>query len=255
LEPEVPKAARVPSLLRVLWYPSVTSTMDVAAEAVRNGAEGGLVIVADEQTAGRGRLGRTWSSPPGAGLYFSIVLRPPLEAGRRLFSLVTLAAGVAVHGALAAATGLASELKWPNDVMIGRRKLAGILAEGSSLESRDQAVVVGIGINVLRSAHPPEVALRATSIEEELGHGIGRDVLLEAVLAGLTTRYSQLEGGDGDGILRAWRTAAPSARGSRVLFSDGVQEGVTAGVDDSGALLVKTARGVERVMAGELRWL
>src|SRR5918996_4414729 len=95
--PEQPKLPKVPGVLRVLWYPSVTSTMEVAAEAVRNGATEGVVIVADEQTAGRGRLGRSWSSPPRAGLYLSVILRPPHSTGHRVFSLVTLAAGVAVH--------------------------------------------------------------------------------------------------------------------------------------------------------------
>ena len=250
---EVPK---VPGVLRVLWYPSVTSTMDVAAEAVRNGAAGGVVIVADEQTAGRGRLGRTWNSPPGAGLYLSIILRPPFdEEQQRAFSLVTLATGVGVHGALAAVTGLATELKWPNDVMIGGRKLAGILAEGSSLGTTEQAIVVGIGINLLRSSRPPEIAERATSIEEEAGSTVDRKALLEGVLAGVTSRFSELWSGDADGILRAWRAVAPCACGARVEVVDSGKQGVTAGIDASGALLVATADGTERVIAGELKWL
>jgi BirA family biotin operon repressor/biotin-[acetyl-CoA-carboxylase] ligase len=229
--------------------------MDVAAEAVRNGAAAGVVIVADEQTAGRGRLGRAWSSPPGAGLYVSMILRPPLDDERRVLSLVTLAAGVGVRDAIAAVAGLATELKWPNDVIVGGRKLAGILAEGSSLGTTEQAIVVGIGINLLRSSHPPEIASRATSIEQELRHSIDSKALLEAVLAGVTARYSDLCAGDGDGILRAWRASSPSADGARVEIVDGAKQGVTAGVDDNGALLVKTASGTERVIAGELKWL
>ena len=245
----------MPGVLRVLWYPSVTSTMDVAAEAVRNGATAGIVIVADEQTAGRGRLGRAWSSPPGAGLYLSIILRPPIDDERRILSLVTLAAGVGVRDAIGAVAGLTTELKWPNDVMVGGRKLAGILAEGSSLGTSDQVIVVGVGINLLRSSHPPEIASRATSIEQEIGHSIDRTALLEAVLAGITARYSDLCAGDGDGILRAWRAVSPSADGALVEIVNGATQGVTAGVDRDGALLVKTASGTERVIAGELRWL
>jgi BirA family biotin operon repressor/biotin-[acetyl-CoA-carboxylase] ligase len=243
-------------VLRVLWYPSVTSTMDVAAEAVQNGAAGGVVIVADEQTEGRGRLGRTWNSPPRAGLYISIILRPPFDdEGHRAFPLVTLATGVGVHDALAAVTGIATELKWPNDVMIGRRKLAGILAEASSLGAPEQAIVVGIGINLLRSSRPPEVAERATSIEDVLGTAVDRKALLEGLLTSVTSRYSELWSGDGDGILRAWRAVAPSAVGARVEIVDRTTEGVTAGVDAAGALLVDTRNGIERVIAGELRWL
>jgi BirA family biotin operon repressor/biotin-[acetyl-CoA-carboxylase] ligase len=229
--------------------------MDVAADLVREGAREGVVVVADEQTAGRGRLGRTWSSPPGAGLYLSLVLRPPHDAERRVVSLVTLMAGVAVHAAVHEATGLVTELKWPNDVMVGRRKLAGILAEGSALGTPEQAVVVGIGINVLRSSHPPDVADRATSIEEELGRPADREALVETVLAAIASRYTRLRDGDGDGILRAWRAAAPSAVGARVQMVDGGKQGVTAGVDTAGALLVEMGQGIERVIAGELRWL
>lgn len=250
--PEVPKVA---GLLRVLWYPTVTSTMDVAAEAVANGAGGGVVIVADEQTAGRGRLGRTWSSPPGAGIYISIILRPPVDEERRILPLVTLATGVGVRHAIAAVTGLATELKWPNDVMIGRRKLAGVLAEGSSLGTPDQAIVIGIGINTLRSSHPAEVAERATSLEDQLGYAVDREALLEGVLAGVTWRFSELCAGDGDGILRAWRDVSPSAEGAPVEIVDSRKQGVTAGIDRDGALRVKTTAGTERVIAGELRWL
>jgi BirA family biotin operon repressor/biotin-[acetyl-CoA-carboxylase] ligase len=253
--PNVPEVPKVAGLLRVLWYPSVTSTMDVAAEAVANGAGGGVVIVADEQTEGRGRLGRTWSSPPGAGLYVSIILRPPVGEERRILPLVTLATGVGVRHAIAAVSGLGTELKWPNDVMIGRRKLAGILAEGSSLGTSDQAIVIGIGINTLRSSHPAEIAERATSLEDALGYSVDREALLESVLAGVTWRCSELCAGDGDGILRAWREVSPSAEGAAVEIAGSGKRGVTAGIDDDGALLVRTATGTERVIAGQLLWL
>ena len=242
--------------LDVRRHAAVTSTMDIAAKLVRDGVAEGVVVVADQQTAGRGRLGRTWSSPPGAGLYLSYVLRPGRGEERRVTSLVTLTAGVAVHDAITAATGLATELKWPNDVMVNRRKLAGILAEGSSLGTADQAIVVGIGINVLRTSHPPDVAERATSLEEALGRDdVDGYALLDDVLEALTSRYAQLRAGDGDGILRAWRAASPSARGARVEFADAAKQGVTRGVDDEGALLVETATGIERVIAGEVKWL
>jgi BirA family transcriptional regulator, biotin operon repressor / biotin---[acetyl-CoA-carboxylase] ligase len=241
--------------LDLRWYPSVSSTMDLAAEAVQAGAAEGVVFCADEQTAGRGRRGRAWSSPPGAGLYFSIVLRPAHDPSgdSRVLALVTLAAGVAVREAIGHATGLVAELKWPNDVVLGRRKLAGILAEGLSIGTPEQAVVLGVGLNVMRSSYPPDVEQRAISIEEELGRPADRGALLEEMLVSIGAWYDGLRRGDADDILRAWRDAAPSARGARVEWNG--RSGITAGVDDTGALLIETAAGLERVIAGELRWL
>lgn len=239
------------------WYASVTSTMDVASEAAHLGGPEGLTIVADEQTRGRGRRGRVWSSPPGAGLYVSFVLRPPLESLESpVLPLLTLAAGVAVRDALTEATGLAPVLKWPNDVMIGRRKLAGILAEGIAIGTPAQAVVLGIGINLAPAAHPPEIADRATSIEVAVGEPPDRSRLLEELLVAVAEAYDRLRRGSADDILRAWRAAAPSADGTEVEWdgADGLRVGVTAGVDDDGALRVVTAQGLERITAGEVRW-
>ena len=166
-------------------------------------------------------------------------------------SLLTLAAGVGIREGIAAASGLAPDLKWPNDVLVGRRKLAGILAEGLAIGTSHQAIVIGVGINVRPAAYPPEVAARATSIEGELGRGVDRDALFEAVLDALWRRLATLEDSPGD-ILRAWRAASPTARGARVAW-DG-RSGLTSGIDDSGALLVTTPSGVERIIAGELNW-
>ncbi len=248
--------ARVPSVtLDLQWYPTVTSTMDLCADAAAGGAPEGLVICADEQTSGRGRRGRVWSSPAGSGLYLSIVLRPThVGDDRRVLSLITLAAGVAVHESIDRATGFGPQLKWPNDVVVGRRKLAGILAEGHGLGTSDQAVILGIGVNVSRAAYPQETARRATSIEAESGRRVDRARLLEELLVTVFDRYDRLRRGEADDILRAWREISPTARGARVESADG-RRGVTAGLDADGALLVETSRGVERVIAGELRWL
>lgn len=251
--------ARRPALrLDLRWFPSVASTMDVAEEAATAGAAEGLVIVADEQTRGRGRRGRVWDSPPGAGLYLSCVFRPPLEQlSGPLLALLTLAAGVAVREAIVRATGFAPELKWPNDVMVGRRKLAGILAEGLGLGTPVQTVLLGIGINLLAAAHPAEVAARATSLEAELGRPVDRAAVLEEVLIAVSAVYDALRRGSTDDILRAWREAAPSAEGARVEWqaADGPRRGVTAGIDASGALLVRTPAGVERIVAGVVSWV
>jgi BirA family biotin operon repressor/biotin-[acetyl-CoA-carboxylase] ligase len=230
----------------VRWHASLPSTMDAAAALAHAGAPDGVVVAAEQQTAGRGRRGTTWESPPGAGLYFSLIARPSTA-----LQLVTLAAGVGVRDGVAAATGLAPDLKWPNDLLVNRRKLAGILAEGFAIGTPEQAVIIGVGLNVLRAAYPPDVSRRATSLEGELGRPVDRDALLSAVLGGLRDRLARLEQSPGD-ILQAWRAASPSAIGTRVEW-DG-HRGVTAGIDDSGALLVKTAHATERIIAGELRW-
>ena len=221
--------------------------MDVAAALASEGAPHGVVVAAECQTAGRGRRGATWVSPPGAGLYFSFIAKP-LDSS---LPLLTLAAGVAVREGIATASGLQADLKWPNDLLIGKRKLAGILAEGLAIGSPKQAVIVGVGINVQLATYPADVAARATSIEGELGRSVDRDVLLAAILDALSQRLAGLDQ-NADGILHAWRTASPSAVGTRVDW-DG-HRGVTAGIDDTGALLVKTSSGVERIIAGELHW-
>ncbi len=233
--------------LDVRWHASLTSTMDVASSLAHGGAPHGVVIGADQQTAGRGRRGTTWASPPGAGLYLSFIARPP-SLGVPGLSLLTLAAGVAVRDGVHAATGLAADLKWPNDLIVGTRKLAGILAEGIAIGSRDQAVIVGVGVNVRPGAYPPEVEARATSLEGELGRPIDRGLLLSEILIALCDRLAQRPGD----ILQAWRAASPNAMGTRVEW-DG-RHGTTAGIDDSGALLVKTNAGIERIIAGEVRW-
>ena len=236
--------------LDVRWHAAVESTMDVASALASAGADAGAVVGADQQTAGRGRRGRGWASPPGAGLYFSCVARPPAHANASL-PLLTLAAGVAVRHGIHAAVGFAPDLKWPNDVMVGGRKLAGILAEGQAVGTASQAVVFGVGLNLQPSSYPPEVAARATSLAGELGRAVERGSLLAEVLAALSDHLATLERTPGD-ILQAWRAASPSANGTRVEW-DG-RSGTTAGVDDSGALMIRTASGIERVIAGELSW-
>jgi BirA family biotin operon repressor/biotin-[acetyl-CoA-carboxylase] ligase len=237
----------IPAGIEIRRYDSLPSTMDAASALAHRGAPHGVVVVADEQTAGRGRRGATWASPRGAGLYLSLVARPTAAS----LPLITLCAGVGVRDGISGATGLATHLKWPNDLFVGKRKLAGILAEGLAIGTRDQAVIIGVGINVMPAAFPPDVAASATSIEGELGTAVDRDDVLTHVLTHLWHRLAMLEQSPGD-ILQAWRAAAPTAVGTRVEW--GGRSGVTAGIDDSGALLVNTEGGVERMIAGELNW-
>src|SRR4029079_10376791 len=153
----------------VLWYAEVSSTNDVVATLADRGEPEGSVVIADAQSAGRGRHGRTWASPPGAGLYMSILMRPAAHA----VSLLTIAAGVAFADGIQAATGLQPQLKWPNDVYVGGRKLAGILAEAGTSKSGVQHVVLGCGINLMPAAYPADGAGRAASIEPDLGRATG----------------------------------------------------------------------------------
>ncbi len=255
-----PRLGRLAST--VLFFETIGSTNDMAAErsakALAERSEG-LVVVADQQTAGRGRRGHTWFSPAGAGLYVSVVLAPATARTdpARATTLLTLAVGVALAEGIEQATGLGVDLKWPNDLQVSRRKLGGILAESSGTGDRSDTVVVGYGINVQTQAFPPELRDRATSLESELGRAIGRHHLLAETLVALSRRYEDLLAGRFDAILDAWRRLAPAASGARVEWTTnaGTSTGVTVGIDDLGALLVRIDDRVERIVSGEVVWM
>ena len=244
---------------RVVFYPETASTNDVAARLADDGVEEGCLVLADSQTAGRGRLGRSWASPAAAGIYASLVLRPDL----RVATLLTIAAGVAIAEGIDSATGLSPQLKWPNDVLVadrggaGARKLAGILCEGAASGASARWVVVGFGINVLPAAYPPQVAAGATSLEVELGRHVDRALVLAECLRALTTRYEELKAGRAREVIEAWRSRAALMIGRRVEWeSDGrVLRGAARDIDENGALIVSGEQGMVRVMSGEVRWL
>jgi BirA family biotin operon repressor/biotin-[acetyl-CoA-carboxylase] ligase len=243
---------------------STASTNDDALAWAAEGAPEGAWIVAGSQSAGRGRRGRVWASPPGAGLYVSVVFRPQggAPAGDPTMSLLTVMAGVAAVEAIVDATGVRATLKWPNDLVVEApdapaRKLAGILAEGVMVGARLSAVVVGLGINLRPSAYPPEIAARAVALETLAGRAVDPDSVLVAVLGGLARRRRALaEPQGGPELLEAWRRWSPSASGARIRWQqqDEVREGITAGVDDTGALRVQTRAGEARLVAGEVEW-
>jgi BirA family biotin operon repressor/biotin-[acetyl-CoA-carboxylase] ligase len=174
-----------------------------------------------------------------------------------LVSFLTLATGVAVRAAVMHASGWAPQLKWPNDLVSAGRKVAGILAEGAAIGTPEQTVILGVGINVRAAAHAPEIAARVTSLEAELTRPIDPALLLDAILVAVPATYLRLQRDGPDDILREWLAAAPSARGAAVEWdaADGPRRGTTAGIDDSGALLIRSSSAVERVVAGEIRWL
>jgi BirA family biotin operon repressor/biotin-[acetyl-CoA-carboxylase] ligase len=240
--------ARLGPFGSVHFFSEVASTNDLAVPLPE-----AAVVLADRQTAGRGRRGHGWFSPPGSGLYASVVLAPGRSSDpKRATVLLTLAAGVALAEGIDAASGLRVDLKWPNDLYVSRRKLAGILAEASG-----DRVVLGFGINTSVASYPPELHERVTSIESELGRSVDRYPVFVETLAALSRRYDDLLLGRFDAILDAWRRRAPAAVGARVARTvDGnLVTGVTAGVDDQGALLVRVGDRVERIVSGELEWL
>jgi BirA family biotin operon repressor/biotin-[acetyl-CoA-carboxylase] ligase len=244
----------------VVFFETVGSTNDIAASLIAAGRGEGAVVISDAQTAGRGRRGRAWFSPPASGLYVSVVLTPSraYTSPERATALLTLAAGVALAEAVEHATGLSPSIKWPNDLLVDRRKLAGILAEGvaGSSTSGLQAVVLGYGLNVRAASYPPDLAAKVTSLETELGRPVDRAALCAESIACVAERYADLMAGNFDAILDAWRSRSFGSRGARVEWDahDAVRSGVTEGIDDMGALLVRCGDSLERIVAGEVRW-
>lgn len=263
-----------PLASQVVYFETTTSTNDIADRLATDGAPHGTVVFADRQESGRGRLGRTWFSPPGAGLYVSVVLRPEAPwregggpsgfsraSGVAFASAVSLTAGVALAEGIRAACGLDVAIKWPNDLVVDRRKLCGILAEASSRSGELQHVILGYGINVRPAAYPPDITDRATSLETELGREVDRAGVLAETLASLAEWLTVAGVGQRSCLARVldrWRQLSPSSIGARVevLRPGGTWiAATTAGVDDDGALLARIGSVTERVIAGEVRWL
>lgn len=243
-----------------LYYASeVGSTNDLAAAAADRGEPEGTTFVAGAQTAGRGRLGRAWFSPPDAGLYLSTIVRRA-----SLAPWITLAGGVAVAEGIRAATALPLQIKWPNDIVAvggagfrARRKIAGILAEASSGPEGVSHVVLGIGVNLRPAAFPPELADRVSAIEIELGRPADAGPVLAQVLVALNRTVEELASAGPPALLTRWLELSPSACGERIEWDapHGVQTGVTAGLAEDGALLARTPGGLARIIAGEVRWV
>ena len=217
-------------------YRSVASTQTVARAWADAGAPEGAVVVADHQTEGRGRRGRRWTAPPGAALLFSTVLRPGIPVSR--WGEIPLAAGCAVAEALESAADVPVALKWPNDVLVEGRKVAGILAEG--VAGTPSLVVVGIGVNVSQrdGDWPPDLARRARSLAG-LGLTVAREVLLAAILARLGAWYGALHDEGLGPVREAWRRRG--LLGAPVPLAGG--EGVAVDLAPGGQLLVRTADG------------
>ena len=248
----------------------VESTQTTAFGLAARGAPDRTVVVADHQSAGRGRRGRSWNDAPGMSLLASILVRPRIAPA--LLATFSIATAVAVAEALRRATGIEARLKWPNDVLARGRKLAGILVEtriltnaGTGMSEPPRTLgrpptvdadlaapvtmVIGVGVNLAQRAFPAELADRATSVAIETGRGPDRDSVLEAVLQEFDAWRWRLES-QGFGQVRERWLALSESIGRRVKV-DAVS-GLAVGLDVDGALLVDDGRGVQRIVAGEI---
>jgi BirA family biotin operon repressor/biotin-[acetyl-CoA-carboxylase] ligase len=257
--------------INLLTFDTIDSTNTEALKQARLGAEEGLCIVARQQTAGRGRHGRTWVSEPDAGLYFSIVLRPKIET--QFLPLITLMTGVAVRDTLGE-LGIDADIKWVNDLHVDGKKICGILAETTDT-AKGLAVIVGIGINIKSSNFPPEIADTATSIEElqkparQRGRNDQPDryaladarasALAESLTKYITYFYDILHSNNGPAeIINEWRKRSSyfSGKPVRVVLENESLTGVTDGVEPNGALRVKRSDGtLVIVQAGDVEQL
>jgi BirA family transcriptional regulator, biotin operon repressor / biotin---[acetyl-CoA-carboxylase] ligase len=225
---------------------TTASTMRDASALAASGCAHGTAVVSEEQTAGIGRHGHSWHSEPGAGLYLSVVLRLPETS-----PILTLALGLAAVDAIRNVAGVVCDLRWPNDVLAGGRKVAGII-----VQMADSAAIAGIGINVNHPQFPPDLAELATSLKIQSGRGIDKELLLESLLTSIDDCCEILRSGGNAALLRMFSTASSYVSGKRVKVDLGERtiEGVTVGLDDAGFLRVKRVDGViETILAGGVR--
>lgn len=234
---------------RIEWRESCETTMAEAAALARAGCPSGSAVGAERQTAGRGRRQRRWESPPGAGLYVSIVLRPAWPEADNL--VVPLALGLATAEAIAQASGIACDLRWPNDVLIGEHKCVGIL-----IENEGAALVAGVGINVNQAGFPEELASAATSLRIASGREQSREELLVRLLESADKFTGLLAAQGRAAVIEAFSRSSSYAQGKRVVVEQGVERivGTTDGLDGSGFLWVRRPDGSRTlILAGGVR--
>jgi BirA family biotin operon repressor/biotin-[acetyl-CoA-carboxylase] ligase len=238
---------------RIVHYFRTDSTNDVALHLAAQGAAHGTVVLAEEQTAGRGRLGRSWYSEKSSGIYASIILRPPLQPAAA--PVLTLMTGVATQRAVSSTTELPVDIRWPNDLLLNGKKVCGILTEMSAELDRLHAVVLGIGLNVNHREMPPALKEIATSLRMEGRKPYSRAQILVATLKELEREYRLLLQEGSAAITRAWAAASTYAKGKRIRVRSeaGEYPATTMGLEPSGALRVRREDGQEEsLVTGEI---
>ena len=233
---------------RVDYYPRLSSTMEVAREGVQQGAPEGTVIIADEQSAGKGRLNRVWLSPSGS-VSLSIVLYPSMAY---LPSFIMVASLAVVHS-IWAVTGLCSHIKWPNDVLVNGKKVCGVLIESGVRGSSVDYAIIGIGLNVnLRASDFTDILPAATSLSDELGRDVSRLELLRCLLVKIENLYLSLPAGDS--VYREWRNSLVTlGRKVRVSAGEAIYEGIAESVARDGSLLLRDLNGsLSQISAGDV---
>jgi len=225
----------------------VDSTQTVAFALAERGATDRTVVVADQQAAGRGRRGRVWQAPARTSLLASILVRSRLP--QALLATLSPTTAVATAEALRRVAPLEPRLKWPNDVLVGGRKIAGILLESRAVASAEPVLVIGVGINLGQREFPPELAGRATSVALETGHAVDRETMLAALLEEFDAWRARLEGEGFGPVRERWKSLSDTI--GRHVTVDGVS-GTATDLDGDGALLIDVGDGVRRVIAGEI---
>lgn len=230
------------------------TTMREAAEWAERNAPEGTLILAEEQTAGRGRLGRNWISQRGLGIYGSLILRPPVPAAQA--TIITLVLGLGIARGIGETAGMQCDIRWPNDVLLNGKKCCGVLVELAAAQGRVQHVIAGFGINVNHASMPADLSEVATSLRIETGCDFVRDVVLDALLRHSERYYDMFLERGAPAVIDAFSRMSTYVRGRRVVVDAGdrVLDGVTAGLNDAGLLLLETAdRCVETVLTGDVR--
>jgi BirA family biotin operon repressor/biotin-[acetyl-CoA-carboxylase] ligase len=256
LTPDMLKARLKGSLFgkHIHHYLKVDSTNRVAMELGYSNEPEGAVVLAEEQTAGRGRAGRAWHSERGTGIYITLLLRPKISPVQA--PLLTMMAGLSTRAAIQAQTDLTIDLKWPNDLMLRGKKLGGILTEMHAEPSEVRFVIVGIGINANQEKFPSELSLIATSLRAQTGRSVSRMELLVRLLREFETDYNRFLREGAASVTQRFESVSSYARGKRVSVASGTEtySGVTAGLSPEGLLRVEREGGnIVTVIAGDVR--
>lgn len=235
-------------------FESTTSTNDVVEKLARDGVKEGVVVFAESQTRGRGRLGRKWTSPAGRGLWFSVLLRPGVRP--QALTQVTVASATALRRAIESLTGLKPEIKWPNDILVGGKKAAGILTELSAELDRVKYAILGIGVDVNLTVgdFPADLRRIATSLKAEAGRALPRAELAVLILQELDADYARVLGGGFAEVADEWEAHCTTiGRQLSIRTGDRLVQGRAESLSEDGALLLRTEHGhLERIVAGDV---